>query len=119
MGIGTGEQDRVGVAEIAVFKAYTKFADALCLKKHGVSYKTFELEASQGKRDAAVLRQINDETKQNKGGLTGATMVSDAFFPFRDGLMSASRKVSGPSCSQAVRIVTSSPSRHATKPIRR
>ena len=30
VGIGTGEQDRVGVAEIAVFKAYTKYADALC-----------------------------------------------------------------------------------------
>ena len=27
VGIGTGEQDRVGVAEIAVFKAYTKYAD--------------------------------------------------------------------------------------------
>ena len=27
VGIGTGEQDRVGVAEIAVHKAYTKYAD--------------------------------------------------------------------------------------------
>ncbi|MGO9951650.1 MAG: IMP cyclohydrolase [Dissulfurispiraceae bacterium] len=84
-GIGTGEQDRVGVAEIAVFKAYTKFADALCFKKHGVPYKTFEIEAAQGKRDADDLRAIDDETKLKKGGLNGATMVSDAFFPFRDG----------------------------------
>ena len=30
MGIGTGEQDRVGVAEIAIFKAYTKYADGVC-----------------------------------------------------------------------------------------
>lgn len=85
-GIGTGEQDRVGVAEIAVFKAYTKYADALCFRRHGVPYKTFELEASQGKRDGSALREIDDETKKNKGGLVGSTMVSDAFFPFRDGV---------------------------------
>jgi phosphoribosylaminoimidazolecarboxamide formyltransferase/IMP cyclohydrolase len=86
VGIGTGEQDRVGVAEIAVFKAYTKYADALCFKKYGVPYKTFELEASQGKRDVAALREIDAITKEEKGGLRGATMVSDAFFPFRDGV---------------------------------
>ena len=50
VGIGTGEQDRVGVAEIAVFKAYTKYADALCFRKYGVPYKTFELEASRGQK---------------------------------------------------------------------
>ena len=86
IGIGTGEQDRVGVAEIAVFKAYTKYADALCFKQYGVPYKTFELEASQGKRDGAVLREIDEKAKEEKGGLIGATMVSDAFFPFRDGV---------------------------------
>jgi phosphoribosylaminoimidazolecarboxamide formyltransferase/IMP cyclohydrolase len=86
VGIGTGEQDRVGVAEIAVFKAYTKYADALCFRRYGIPYKTFELEASQGKRDAAALREIDEETKREKGGLIGATMVSDAFFPFRDGV---------------------------------
>ncbi len=85
-GIGTGEQDRVGVAEIAVFKAYTKYADALCFKRFGVPYKTFELEAAQGKRDIAALKEIDEETKRDKGGLIGATMVSDAFFPFRDGV---------------------------------
>jgi phosphoribosylaminoimidazolecarboxamide formyltransferase/IMP cyclohydrolase len=31
VGIGTGEQDRVGVAEIAVMKAYTKYSDASVL----------------------------------------------------------------------------------------
>ena len=86
VGIGTGEQDRVGVAEIAVFKAYTKYADALCFKRHGVPYKTFELEAAQGKRDIAVLKIIDEETRRDKGGLAGSTMVSDAFFPFRDGV---------------------------------
>ena len=86
VGIGTGEQDRVGVAEIAVFKAYTKYADAICFRKYGVPYKTFELEASQGKRDIAALGEVDAITKEEKGGLRGATMVSDAFFPFRDGV---------------------------------
>jgi phosphoribosylaminoimidazolecarboxamide formyltransferase/IMP cyclohydrolase len=86
VGIGTGEQDRVGVAEIAVYKAYTKYTDALCFKKYGLPYKTFELEVSRGKSDINSLREIDEETKKNKGGLIGSTMVSDAFFPFRDGV---------------------------------
>lgn len=86
IGIGTGEQDRVGVAEIAIFKAYTKYADMLCFKKYGVPYKTFELEADQGKRDKGALKEIDEQTKKDKGGLIGSTMVSDAFFPFRDGV---------------------------------
>jgi phosphoribosylaminoimidazolecarboxamide formyltransferase/IMP cyclohydrolase len=86
VGIGTGEQDRVGVAEIAVFKAYTKYADALCFKKYGVPYKTFELDVKNGKRDKNNLLEIDEETKKNKGGLIGSVMVSDAFFPFRDGV---------------------------------
>jgi phosphoribosylaminoimidazolecarboxamide formyltransferase/IMP cyclohydrolase len=86
VGIGTGEQDRVGVAEIAIYKAYTKYADSLCFKKHGVPYKTFELDVKDGKRDKAALLEIDEETKRDKGGLTGSVMVSDAFFPFRDGV---------------------------------
>lgn len=86
VGIGTGEQDRVGVAEIAIFKAYTKHADSVCFRKYGIPYKAFELEASLGKRDIAALREIDDLTNNEKGGLIGSTMVSDAFFPFRDGV---------------------------------
>jgi phosphoribosylaminoimidazolecarboxamide formyltransferase / IMP cyclohydrolase len=86
VGIGTGEQDRVGVAEIAIFKAYTKYADSLCFTRHGVPYKTFELDVRNGKRDKDELLRIDEETKRNKGGLIGATMISDAFFPFRDGV---------------------------------
>ena len=86
VGIGTGEQDRVGVAEIAIVKAYTKYADALCFKKYGIPYKTFELEAGQGKRDKGALKEIDERTGKDKGGLIGSTMVSDAFFPFRDGV---------------------------------
>lgn len=86
VGIGTGEQDRVGVAEIAVFKAYTKYADALCFKNYGIPYKTLEMEVARGERDAGLLQEIDEETRKNKGGLIGAVMVSDAFFPFRDGI---------------------------------
>jgi phosphoribosylaminoimidazolecarboxamide formyltransferase / IMP cyclohydrolase len=86
VGIGTGEQDRVGVAEIAIFKAYTKYADALCFSKYGIPYKTFELDVKNEKRDRNALFEIEEETRKNKGGLIGSVMVSDAFFPFRDGV---------------------------------
>jgi phosphoribosylaminoimidazolecarboxamide formyltransferase/IMP cyclohydrolase len=85
-GIGTGEQDRVGVAEIAIYKAYTKYADALCFREYGIPYKQYELETSQGKRDRAALDGIDVETRKARGGLIGSIMVSDAFFPFRDGV---------------------------------
>jgi len=86
VGIGTGEQDRVGVAEIAIFKAYTKSADALCFRRYGMPYKAFELEVKNGKRNRDALLEIDQETKKNKGGLVGSVMISDAFFPFRDGV---------------------------------
>jgi phosphoribosylaminoimidazolecarboxamide formyltransferase/IMP cyclohydrolase len=86
VGIGTGEQDRVGVAEIAIFKAYTKYADAVCFKKHGIPYKDLELEVEKGRKDKATLDEIDQETKEAKGGLIGACAISDAFFPFRDGV---------------------------------
>ena len=86
VGIGTGEQDRVGVAEIAVFKAYTKYADAVCFRKHGIPYKTLEMEIAQGKREAGAKKEIDKETREARGGIKGAVMISDAFFPFRDGV---------------------------------
>jgi phosphoribosylaminoimidazolecarboxamide formyltransferase/IMP cyclohydrolase len=86
VGIGTGEQDRVGVAEIAVFKAYTKYADAICFSRHGLPYKDLELMVKKGEKKQALLDEIDHETKDARGGLIGSTMVSDAFFPFRDGV---------------------------------
>ena len=92
VGIGTGEQDRVGVAEIGIFKAYTKYADAICFKKHGVSYKELELSVEKGQKDRERLSEIDQQTKEAKGGLIGSCMVSDAFFPFRDGVDVAIRE---------------------------
>ena len=86
VGIGTGEQDRVGVAEIAVFKARTKYADALCFTEHGIPYKDLELAVEKGERDRALLEEIDSRTEEARGGLIGACMISDAFFPFRDGV---------------------------------
>jgi phosphoribosylaminoimidazolecarboxamide formyltransferase/IMP cyclohydrolase len=86
VGIGTGEQDRVGVAEIAVFKAYTKYADGLCFRKYGIPYKTLEMEIGRGKRNPAIKEEIDRQTGEDHGGIKGAVMVSDAFFPFRDGV---------------------------------
>ena len=86
IGIGTGEQDRVGVAEIAIHKAYTKFSDLLCYDKYGIPYKELELAVNNGDRKKSDLENIDGETKEAKGGLINATAVSDAFFPFRDGV---------------------------------
>ena len=92
VGIGTGEQDRVGVAEIAIFKAYTKYADALCYRAHGLSHKELELMVEKAQKDRDLLKEIDQETREAKGGLIGSCMVSDAFFPFRDGVDVAIRE---------------------------
>ena len=86
VGIGTGEQDRVGVAEIAVYKAYTKYADILCQDRYGIPYKELELLVEKGERDKAEKDEIDRKVKEDRGGIPGSVMVSDAFFPFRDGV---------------------------------
>jgi len=85
VGIGTGEQDRVGVADIAVYKAYTKYADILCFDTFGIPYADMVLEIEQGKRNKADQEKIDAQTKADKAGLPGSVMISDAFFPYRDG----------------------------------
>jgi phosphoribosylaminoimidazolecarboxamide formyltransferase / IMP cyclohydrolase len=86
VGIGTGEQDRVGVAEIAIYKAYQKYADALCFTRYGRSYKDLSLAVSRGEADIELIEEIDHQTKVDRAGLDGAAMISDAFFPFRDGV---------------------------------
>jgi len=77
VGIGTGEQDRVGVAEIARDKAYRKLADRYCFETYKVPYNNLE--------DKEKQNEIDQQVAKEKGGLIGASMISDAFFPFRDG----------------------------------
>ncbi|MBI5569816.1 MAG: IMP cyclohydrolase [Desulfomonile tiedjei] len=78
VGIGTGEQDRVGVAELAVIKAYVKYRDWACFERHGVPFSEL--------MDEHARRELDEETRRHKAGLIGSAMVSDAFFPFRDGV---------------------------------
>jgi phosphoribosylaminoimidazolecarboxamide formyltransferase/IMP cyclohydrolase len=85
VGIGTGEQDRVGVAEIAVHKAYIKYADILCFDQYQIPYADLALQIAQGKRDKADQEAIDAKTKADRAGIPGSVMISDAFFPFRDG----------------------------------
>ncbi len=85
VGIGTGEQDRVGVAEIAVHKAYLKYADMICYDTHGIPYADLNLEIRKGKRNAAERGAIEVKAREDRAGLPGSVMISDAFFPFRDG----------------------------------
>lgn len=84
VGIGAGEQDRVGVAEIAVMKAYRNYADALSFDACGLAYGDMAAEVAGGRRDVGDKEQIDARVRQDKAGLQGSVMISDAFFPFRD-----------------------------------
>ena len=66
------------MAEIARDKAYRKLADRLCWEQHAIPYNTLT--------DADARQAIDDAVAKAKGGLLGSCMVSDAFFPFRDGV---------------------------------
>ena len=78
VGIGTGEQDRVGVAQIARDKAHRKLADRYCFSRYGIPYNDLQ--------DKEKIESIDAQVAEEKGGLPGSAMVSDAFFPFRDGV---------------------------------
>lgn len=78
VGIGTGEQDRVGVAEIAVDKAYRKLMDRYSFERYQTPFNLLD--------DPDRIEEIKADVETQKGGLVGSTMVSDAFFPFRDGI---------------------------------
>ncbi len=84
VGIGTGEQDRVGVVRSTITKAYVTFRDRRCYELTGKPYWEVDRDGAIGD-NAKILENINAETNAQNGGLKGAVMVSDAFFPFRDG----------------------------------
>ncbi|MDR2076849.1 MAG: IMP cyclohydrolase [Desulfovibrio sp.] len=87
--IGTGEQDRVGCVEIAIHKAYAKYVDLLAFRETGLSL--YELAAKAG-RDAAAGEFLEDagrRAREAKAGMAGSVLVSDGFFPFRDGVDAA------------------------------
>jgi phosphoribosylaminoimidazolecarboxamide formyltransferase/IMP cyclohydrolase len=68
----------VGVAEIARDKAYRKLADRYCFEMYQIPYNEL--------KDKDKKQEIDSRVASEKGGLIGSAMVSDAFFPFRDGV---------------------------------
>lgn len=84
--IGTGEQDRVGCVELAIHKAYTKHADALAFRETGLSLYELKQRAATDADAARQVADIEERTRVERGGLPGSVVVSDGFFPFRDGV---------------------------------
>ena len=84
--IGTGEQDRVGCVELTIQKAYTKYADRLAFERHKLSLYELKLKARSDAALSASLEEILHQTDTDRGGLPGSVLVSDGFFPFRDGV---------------------------------
>jgi phosphoribosylaminoimidazolecarboxamide formyltransferase/IMP cyclohydrolase len=76
--IGAGGQDRVGMAQYARDKAYRNLADRLSWERWRTPYNTLT--------EAGRKAEVDAEVRARRGGLPGACMVSDAFFPFRDGV---------------------------------
>ena len=86
LAIGTGEQDRVGCVELAIHKAHTKYADTLAFRELGMTLYELKLKAVQDAGMAEKLADIERRTEEARGGLIGSALVSDGFFPFRDGV---------------------------------
>ena len=90
--IGTGEQDRVGCVELTIYKAYTKYADSLAFSELGLSLYELKRKSETDPALAAKLADIEARTRAARGGLPGSVLVSDGFFPFRDGVDAAMRR---------------------------
>ena len=84
--IGTGEQDRVGCVDLTIYKAYIKYADRISYKEHNLSYYELKQKAKSDPKYKEIFDDIMDRTKKDRAGLPGSVMVSDGFFPFRDGV---------------------------------
>ncbi|MFP4128239.1 MAG: IMP cyclohydrolase, partial [Desulfonatronovibrio sp.] len=87
--IGTGEQDRVGCVDLTIQKAYTKYADSLVFKENNESIYQLKQKALSDPDADAQLEQVLAKTREARGGLPGSVLVSDGFFPFRDGVDAA------------------------------
>ena len=77
VGIGTGEQDRVGCARFARDKAWEKGRQRLSWREYGTAYEFLHPTEQES---------IDRRNEEERGGLSGAVMASDGFFPFRDGI---------------------------------
>lgn len=84
--IGTGEQDRVGCVELTIHKAHTKYADRLAFAEAGLSLYELEKKAEADTDAKTLLEDVRRRAAEARGGLIGSVLVSDGFFPFRDGV---------------------------------
>ena len=109
VGIGTGEQDRVGCGGDRARQGVPKARGQYSLGELPTPYYTLEKPEARAEIDREVARQ--------KGGIAGSCMVSDGFFPFRDGVEVGIREgVTADRAAREGRTGTSNPSRHATRP---
>ncbi len=74
LAIGTGEQDRVGCVELAVHKAYTKYADTLAFRELGLSLYELKQKAAADMALAGRLADIEVRTAEARGGLSGGSL---------------------------------------------
>ena len=95
--IVAGGQDRVGSVKVGRAKAVEKLADLICFERYGMPYDglvlNIEREGDLETRDKLEAQKlaIDIEVVGVNGGLKGAVMASEAFFPFRDGVDAALR----------------------------
>ncbi|MDR1660676.1 MAG: IMP cyclohydrolase [Desulfovibrio sp.] len=92
LAIGTGEQDRVGCVELAVYKAYTKYADALAFDEYALSLYELRKKAAKEGEFQEKLADIEARARAARANLADSVLVSDGFFPFRDGVDAAIRE---------------------------
>ncbi|MDR1677039.1 MAG: IMP cyclohydrolase [Deltaproteobacteria bacterium] len=84
VGIGCGQQDRVGVVDIAAYKARRNFSEHLAFTESGLTYNELAEKAENDDKLKEILSKLLDKLEDECGNLKGSSMVSDAFFPFRD-----------------------------------
>lgn len=84
--IGTGEQDRVGCVDLTIHKARIKYSDNISFQETGLSIYELRQKAKADSRHKDILQDIETRTDKARGGLPGSVLVSDGFFPFRDGV---------------------------------
>jgi phosphoribosylaminoimidazolecarboxamide formyltransferase/IMP cyclohydrolase len=82
----------VGCVELAIHKAYAKYVDVLAFREQGMSVYELMLKAGTDAKSAELLEDIEERAKKAKAGLQGTVLVSDGFFPFRDGVDVAARQ---------------------------
>ncbi len=78
--LGHSQGEFVGAARALAGEGWLQreLADRLAFERHGVLYGELS--------DEDARHAIDAEVAARRGGLHGAVMVSDAFFPFRDGV---------------------------------